>query len=75
VSADDARLVATLWQLAWNDDRLVCVVYRHGGRFHLSLESPSGVIMTEQFDLQPRSLARAHALRDSLKRRGWHELA
>ena len=41
--------------------------------FELSVESPTAVVITERFDLQPRALARAHALRDALTRRGWTE--
>ncbi len=73
--AAEAHRVATLWQLAWNADRLECFVYRLGSRLYLTLESPTAVILSEEFDLQPRSLARARALRESLKRRGWHEVA
>jgi hypothetical protein len=60
-----------LWQLAWDTDRLSCAVYRDGEHLELRVQSPGAVIVTEQFDLQPRALARAHALRDALKRRGW----
>ena len=69
----DPRPVATLWQLAWNRDRIKCVVYRDGNGFELRLESHDAVILTEPFELQPRMLARTQALRDSLKRRGWQE--
>ena len=67
------RRLATIWQLAWKGDRLSCAVYRRGTQMHLQIESPSAVILTEHFDLQPRALARAHALRDALKRRGWED--
>lgn len=70
----DARPVATLWQLAWNNDRLSCTVYRHDEGLQLRVESSLAVILTEPFDLQPRMLARTQALRDSLKRRGWQEV-
>ena len=63
--------VATLWQLAWDTERLSCAVYRDGEQLELRVQSPHAVIVAEQFDLQPRALARAHALRDALKRRGW----
>ena len=63
--------VATLWQLAWENERLSCAVYRDGAELLLRVQSPHAVIVTERFDLQPRALARAHALRDALKRRGW----
>jgi hypothetical protein len=67
-------LVATLWQLAWFDDvRLTCSVYRDGGGLQLRVESTSALIVCERFDLHPRAVARATALRESLKRRGWCE--
>ena len=70
----ELRRVAVLWQLAWNENRLACAVYRDdSGLMQLRIESPSAVIVTERFELQPRALARAHALRESLKRRGWQE--
>jgi len=69
----DVHQVATLWQLAWDDDRLSCCVYRHRTGFQLRLESSSAVIVSEPFDLQPRALARTQALRNALKRRGWRE--
>ena len=70
---DDVRPVATLWQLALAQDRLFCTVYRKEGGLQLRLESPSAVIMSEPFELQPRMMARTQALRESLKRRGWRE--
>ncbi|MBI3047166.1 MAG: hypothetical protein HYY76_02540 [Acidobacteria bacterium] len=75
MSMTDAQPVATLWQLAWNDDRLFCSVYRQGDGFELRLESPTAVILSERFELQPRMLARTEALRASPKRRGWREPA
>jgi len=69
----DARPVATLWRLAWNDDRLFCTIYRHDDGFQLRVESATTVILTEPFELQPRTFARTQALRASLKRRGWKE--
>ena len=69
----DVRPVATLWQLAWNDDRLFCTIYRHDDGFQLRVESATTVILTEPFELQPRTFARTQALRASLKRRGWKE--
>jgi len=65
--------IATLWELAWNDDRLTCAVYRQDGGLQLRLESPTTTILSEPFDLQPRMLARSRALRNSLKRRGWRD--
>ena len=69
----DARPVATLWRLALNDDRLFCTIYRHDDGFQLRVESATTVILTEPFELQPRTFARTQALRASLKRRGWKE--
>jgi hypothetical protein len=69
----DMRPIATLWQLALNDDRLFCTIYRHDNGFQLRLESATAVILTEPCDLQPRTFARTRALRASLKRRGWKE--
>jgi hypothetical protein len=66
--------IATLWELAWQDDRLTCAVYKREGGLQLRLESRNATILSEPFDLQPRMLARSKALRNSLKRRGWHDL-
>ena len=66
--------VATLWRLEWNDERLLCAVYRGAGGLQLCVESPSGIIASERFALRPRAVARVRALRDSLLRRGWREL-
>jgi hypothetical protein len=49
------------------------VVYRTARGFELAVESPSAVVVKERFALQPRALARAYALKESLKRRGWTE--
>ena len=68
-----ARPVATLWQLAWNDNRLFCTVYRSDEGLQLRVESPTAVILSEPFELQPRTFARTQALRASLKRRGWQD--
>jgi uncharacterized protein involved in copper resistance len=65
--------IATLWNLAWKDDRLTCAVYRADGGMQLRIASRDAVMITERFDLQPRALARAQALRDALKRRGWQD--
>lgn len=70
----DERPVATLWQLAWNDDRVFCTVYRCDDGLQLRVESATNVIIAEPFSLQPRALARTRALRASLKRRGWQEV-
>jgi hypothetical protein len=72
IPGETARL-ATLWNLAWDDARLACVIYRAKGGMQLKIESAETVVITEAFDLQPRALARAHALRDALKRRGWRD--
>jgi hypothetical protein len=72
---DDERPVATLWQLTLAKERLICTVYRNGEGLQLRLESATAVIMSEPFELQPRTVARAQALRASLKRRGWQELS
>jgi hypothetical protein len=69
----ELRAVATLWQLAWDDDRLTCTVYRGADGLQLRLESSTAIILSEPFELQPRVLARMQALRASLKRRGWHD--
>lgn len=74
-SPGGARPVATLWQLAWNDDRLFCTVYRSEDGLLLRVESATTVIVSEPFELQPRTLARTQALRASLKRRGWREVS
>ncbi len=67
--------VATLWQLAWNDDRLSCAVYRAGDGFEMRLEAGTRTLFTERFELAPRVLTRMQALRRSLKRRGWQDVA
>lgn len=65
--------IATLWQLVWDQQTIACVVYRTTDGMRLSIESPEAVMLTEGFDLRPRALARAKALREALKRRGWRE--
>ena len=67
------RPLATLWQLAWDEHRLSCTVYRGAGGLQLKVESATGEILSEPFDMQPRALARTQALRESLKRRGWRD--
>jgi hypothetical protein len=74
INPTDPRRIATLWQLAFNENQLSCAVYRQDQRFQLRVESPTAVIVSEAFDLQPRALARARALSEALKRRGWIEL-
>jgi len=75
VRTADRERVALLWQLAWNEYRLWCCVYRQEHQLHLTVESTMAVIVEEPFDLEPRALARAQALRAALKRRGWKEAA
>jgi hypothetical protein len=65
--------VARLWELEWNADKLSCAIYRQGTGLQLRVESAVAVIVTERFDMQPRALARARALREGLKRRGWRD--
>ncbi len=69
-----ATQVATLWQLAFDDDRLSCTVYRAGSGLEMRLETRRGTVMTQPFELGPRMLARMQALRRSLERHGWHNL-
>jgi hypothetical protein len=67
--------VATLWQLVWNEDLLSCAVYRAGKRgLEMRLEAGTRTLFCEPFELGPRMVARAQALRRSLMRRGWREL-
>jgi len=66
--------LATLWNLGWHDDRLSCVIHRTDRGMQLTIQSAHSVVITERFELQPRALARAQALREALKRRGWREL-
>jgi hypothetical protein len=62
-----------LWELEWNENRLVCAVYRRATGLQLRVESAQAVIVSEPFVIEPRALARAQKLRDDLKRRGWSE--
>ncbi len=71
---DDLRPVTTLWQLALAKDRLFCTIYRGDEGLQLRVETTTAVILTEPFDMQPRTVARTQALRASLKRRGWQEI-
>ena len=59
--------------LEWNENRLVCAVYRRTTGLQLRVESARAVIVSEPFVIEPRALARAQKLRDDLKRRGWSE--
>jgi hypothetical protein len=72
IPGETVRL-ATLWNLAFDDARLACVIYRANGGLELKIESADAVMVTEAFDLQPRALARARALGNALKRRGWRD--
>ena len=65
--------ISTLWNLTFNKQRLKCAVYRAANGMELRLESATGVILKEPFEMEPRALARTKALRESLKRRGWLE--
>jgi hypothetical protein len=40
----------------------------------MRLEAGATTLFTEPFELGPRMVSRAQALRQSLKRRGWQEL-
>lgn len=70
-----AHRVATLWRMTWEGNALACSVYRAGDRLRLQVESPTAVVITETFDLQPRVLGRARLLREALKRRGWQDIS
>ena len=50
-----AGRLATLWNLAWDRDRLACRVYRADGQMQLKIESADAVVITESFDLGPRA--------------------
>lgn len=73
-TSGEPRPVATLWQMGLNGDRVRCTVYRNQAGLQLRVESPTAVIVSEPFELQPRIFARSQALRDSLRRRGWKDL-
>jgi len=64
-----------LWQLELHKDQLRCSVYYGENGFLLRVESASAIILSERFELQPRSMARSDALRNSLRRRGWQDCA
>jgi hypothetical protein len=61
--------------MALHENQISCAVYRLDDRFQLRVESPTATIISEPFDLQPRAMARAQALHESLKRRGWMDTA
>ena len=65
--------LATLWTLAWEQDWLRCVVYRTESGMRLAIETADAEVHSEGFDLQPRALARARALGNALRRRGWRD--
>jgi hypothetical protein len=64
-----------LWQMAFDDSRLSCAVYRGRTGLVMRLETPTHTVLSEPFEIRPRVLARAQALRRSLKRRGWRDVA
>ena len=68
-----ATRLAVLWELEMQGNRLACVVYRLARGLELRLESPQATILAEPFEMQPRMLAKARALRNSLERRGWRD--
>lgn len=61
--------------MAWNDDRLLCAIYKAGKGLELRLEIGTRTLFSEPFELGPKMVARVKALRRSLKRRGWRDLA
>ena len=67
----EERPVATLWQLAWNEDQLSCAIYRGERGLELRLETGGKTVLAEPFELGPRMISRSEALKRSLKRRGW----
>jgi hypothetical protein len=72
-TAGETGRLATLWSLAWEEKRVMCVIYRTEAGLRLALETQDSEILSEGFDFQPRALSRAKALRAALKRRGWRE--
>jgi hypothetical protein len=70
----EPQRLAVLWQLAWKDSMVTCAIYRDEQGLQLRVESPTAVVITERFELQPRAVARARTLCESLKRRGWEEV-
>jgi hypothetical protein len=70
----ESRPVATLWQMGLNGARVRCTVHRDANGLQIRVESPTSVIVSEPFELQPRTFARSQALRDALRRRGWTDL-
>ena len=71
--AGEPGRLATLWSLRWDNNRLTCVVSRTSDGLTLAIESADAVVLSERFDFQPRALAKARALKDALKRRGWRD--
>jgi hypothetical protein len=71
VSIRDDVPLAVLWRLQLNDSRIMCRVYRDGAGLRLCVESPTAVIVQEPFEIEPRAVARARLLCETLKRRGW----
>jgi hypothetical protein len=66
--------IATLWHLAWNNDRVRCAIYQSANGMQLRLESEAGTLISAPFEMQPKMFARTRALRDSLKRKGWTDV-
>ena len=72
--AEQSQRIAVLWQLAWSDESVLdCSVYRDAGGFEMRVESNGVLVTGERCELQPRAIARAQALRDSLLRHGWRD--
>ena len=69
----EPQRLATLWTLAWEQDVLRCAVYRTASGMRLAIETADAEVHSEGFHLQPRALARAKALGDALRRRGWRD--
>jgi len=65
--------LATLWTLAFEENRLTCAIYRTETGLRLAIEAGEAEVLSEGFDFQPRVLSRAQALREALTRRGWHD--
>ena len=68
-----SRLVTVLWKLSWEQQTLSCVVYRTKIGLELRLESGTGVVLTEPYDIRPRLTARFNRLKATLKRHGWRD--
>jgi hypothetical protein len=60
--------------MTYKDDRLSCAVYKAAVGLEMRLETGTGTILAEPFEMRPRMLARLQALRRSLRRRGWEDV-